>query len=108
MGRRTSSSSAETKRQPAPPARTAEEQENRMISLAYNLAEKQLEEGTASAQVITTFLKAGSRREQLEQRNKELENELLIAKTSALKSAERVEELYANAIAAMQSYAGDD
>lgn len=89
-----------------PPARSAEERESRMISLAIDLAEQQLRDGTASSQVITHYLKLGSTREKLEQENKELENQLLMAKTEAIKSAERVEELYANAIAAMQSYSG--
>lgn len=108
MGRRQTQESSELPKRQRPPARTAEEQEDRMISLAYDLAERKLEDGTASSQLITQLIKAGSRREQLEQRNKELENELLIAKTKALESAEQVEKLYAQAIAAMQLYAGDE
>jgi hypothetical protein len=76
--------------------------------LATDLAEKQLREGTASSQVITHYLKLGTMREKLELRNKELDNELLIAKREALESAKRVEELYSDAIAAMRSYAGTD
>lgn len=103
--RKTKSSTSAVERMDAP-AKSAEEQENRMISLAIGLAEEQLRNGTASAQVITHYLKLGSSRERLEQENKELENQLLAAKTEAIKSAERVEELYAQAIEAMQSYAG--
>lgn len=91
-----------------PPARSIEARENQMIALAVDLAEQQLRDGTASSQVITHYLKLGSTREKLEQRNKELENELMVAKTEAIKSAERVEELYASAIAAMKSYSGDE
>ena len=40
-----------------PPARTPEARENQMISLAIDLAEKQLQKGTASSQVITHYLK---------------------------------------------------
>lgn len=89
-----------------PPARSAEERENHLISLATDLAEQQLRDGTASSQVITHYLKLGTTRERLEQENKELENQLLMAKTEAIKSAERIEELYANAITAMQKYGG--
>lgn len=77
-----------------------------MISLAVDLAERQLREGTASAQVITHFLKLATTREQLEKEKLERENELLRAKTEALESAKRVEELYANALNAMKTYSG--
>ena len=42
------------------PALTPESRENQMIALAIDLAEKQLQEGTASSQVITHFLKLGT------------------------------------------------
>ena len=48
------------------PALTAEARENQMISLAVDLAEKQLQEGTASSQVITHFLKLGTTKAELE------------------------------------------
>ena len=88
------------------PASTPEGRENQMISLAVDLAERQLREGTASAQVITHFLKLATTREQLEKEKLERENELLRAKTEALESAKRVEELYANALNAMRNYSG--
>lgn len=89
-----------------PPAKTPEERENRMISLATNLAERQLEDGSATAQVITHFLKLGSTREKLEQEKLRRENELLETKAEVMASAKRVEELYATALDAMRSYAG--
>ncbi|MBQ1397177.1 MAG: hypothetical protein IIY89_01640 [Clostridia bacterium] len=88
------------------PASTPEARENQMISLAVDLAEQQLLDGTASAQVITHFLKLATTREQLEKEKLERENELLRAKTEALESAKRVEELYANALSAMKTYSG--
>ena len=42
------------------PALTPEARENQLVSLAVDLAEKQLREGTASSQVITHYLKLGS------------------------------------------------
>ena len=42
------------------PAKTPKGRENQLISLAVDLAEKQLQEGTASSQVITHFLKLGT------------------------------------------------
>ena len=90
------------------PALTPEAQENRMISLAMDLAEKQLLEGTASSQVITHYLKLGSSKEKLEKEKLEEENKLLRAKTEALESERRIEALYADAIAAMRSYRGNN
>lgn len=88
------------------PALTPEARENQMISLAVDLAEKQLMEGTASSQVITHYLKLGSMREKLERERLAQENKLIEAKVEAIKSSERIEELYTNAIKAMRDYAG--
>lgn len=88
------------------PALTPEARENQMISLAVDLAERQLEEGTASSQVITHFLKLGSSKERLEREKLEEENKLLRAKTENLQSQKRVEELYAEALTAMRRYSG--
>lgn len=89
-----------------PPATTPEARENQLIAKAVDLAEKQLAEGTASAQVITHYLKLGSSREKLEQERLANENSLLVAKREAMASAARVEELYGAAIDAMRAYAG--
>lgn len=86
------------------PAMNPESRENQMISLAIDLAEKQLMEGTASSQVITHYLKLGSMKERLEMEKLKNENELLSAKAEAIKSAQRVEELYKNALEAMKAY----
>ena len=88
-------------------ATTPEGRENEMVSQAIDLAEKQIEAGTASSQVITHFLKLGSTRERLEQQRLEHENELTRVKIEALESQKRVEELYMEALQAMRSYAGD-
>lgn len=90
------------------PALTPEARETQLISLAVDLAERQLQEGTASSQVITHYLKLGSSKERLEREKLEEENKLLRAKTEALQSQKRVEELYAQAISAMKSYSGDN
>lgn len=89
------------------PATTPEGRENEMVSAAIDLAEKQIQSGTASSQVITHFLKLGSTRERLEQQRLEHENELTRVKIEALESQKRVEELYLEALSAMRSYAGD-
>lgn len=88
------------------PATSPEARENQMIALAVDLAEQQLRDGTASSQVITHYLKLGSTKERIE-KDILLENKKLIsAKTEALQSAKRSEELFAEAIAAMRKYSG--
>ena len=88
------------------PALTPQARENQMISLAVDLAEKQLREGTASSQVISHFLKLGSSMAQLEQEKLRLENELTKAKTKSVNSSESSEKLYKDAIKAFQKYSG--
>jgi len=77
-----------------------------MISLADSLAERQLREGTASAQVITHYLKLASTRETLE--NEKLRKDILLkdAQIEQLASAKKLEDLYVEAIGAMRSYSG--
>lgn len=89
-------------------ATTPEARENQLIAYAYDLAEKQLLEGTASSQVTAHFLKLGSTKERLEKEKLQNENELLKAKVVALESARRTEEMYAEALRAMKSYNGSD
>ncbi len=79
-----------------------------MISLAVDLAEQQLVEGTASAQVITHYLKLGTTRERLEQEKLRRENILLEARAQATASGERIEALMNNAIKAFRGYSGQD
>lgn len=88
------------------PALTPEARENQMISLAIDLAERQLIEGTASSQVITHFLKLGSSREKLEQEQMRKNQELMEAKRESIISGQVQEDLYNKAIQAMQRYSG--
>lgn len=90
------------------PATSPEARENQLIALAVDEAERQMREGTASAQVISHYLKLGSTRERLEQDRLRRENELLSAKVEQLASSKRVEELYENAINAMRIYSGQE
>lgn len=96
-----------SKKQTRPPATTPEIRENQLISLAVDLAEKQLRNGTATSQVITHYLKLATTREQLEKAKLEKETTLLGAKVEAIESAKRVEELYTKALIAMKTYSGD-
>lgn len=88
------------------PSINPEVHEKQMVSLAMEVAERQMREGTASSQVITHFLKIGSQKEKLERERLKEENNLLRAKVEALQSQANIEKLYSNAIAAMTEYSG--
>jgi hypothetical protein len=90
------------------PARTPEARELELSAAAYDLAEEQIRSGTASSQVITHFLKAGSMRERLEHQRMEHEIELMEVKKEQLEGQKRIEELYMSALDAMRSYSGHD
>lgn len=90
------------------PALTPEAREKQLESLAIDLAERQMRDGTASAQVITHYLKASSTRDRLEQDLIKKKSELMDAQIRALQDAKKTEELYANALRAMRNYAGED
>ena len=89
-------------------ALTPEGREKQLISLAVDLAEKQLREGTASSQVIAHFLKLGSTKAQIEKELLEKQRDLAAAKTDSLKSSQHMEELYLKAVNAMKSYSGQE
>lgn len=90
------------------PGLTPEAREDQLVALATNLAEKQLLDGTASSQVITHYLKIGSTKERIEKEILKEQKDLIKAKTEALKSEKRVEELYAKALDAMRRYSGQE
>ncbi|MBR5298919.1 MAG: hypothetical protein IKU36_01575 [Bacteroidales bacterium] len=84
-----------------------EARENMIISLAFDLAEQRLRDGTATGQEVTYWLRYGSQRDKLEREMMEQKAELLKAKTDAIKAAEKTELLYADAIRAFRAYAGE-
>lgn len=88
------------------PALSPEAREGQLVSLAVDLAEQQLRDGTASSQVITHYLKLGSTREKLERERLQEENKLLRAKAKALEDQKELKELYSEALKAMRNYNG--
>lgn len=95
-------------RTPRRVASTPDGRENQLVNLAVDLAERQLREGTASAQVLSHYLKAGSSREYLEKQRIAMDVELMKAKQEQLASMARIEELYSDAIGAMRAYQGTE
>lgn len=83
-----------------------EARENRCISLAIDMAEEQLANGTASSQVLCHYLKLGTEKAKLENEILQKQKDLLDAKTVAYKSAEKIEKIYEEAIKAMKTYSG--
>lgn len=93
---------------PLVPAMNPEARENQLISLAVDLAEKQLREGTASSQVITHYLKLATTREKMEKDILEKQLALIEAKTENLKATKNMEDLFVKAMDAMREYRGLD
>lgn len=89
------------------PAISDEGRENQVIAMAYDLAEQQIRDGTASSQVITHFLKLGSAREKMEREILVEQKKYMMAKTENLESNKRMEELYKEALDAFRVYNGN-
>lgn len=88
------------------PALTPDARENQMASLAMDLVEQRLRDGTASSQETTHFLKLVSSKAVLERERLLEENKLLRAKTEALESTKEIKVLYEEAFKAMRNYSG--
>lgn len=92
----------------SPPALTIESRENQMIAKAVDLAEKRIEEGTASDTLILHYLKLGTTRMQLEKAKLESEVELAKAKANSIKAEDHADQLYLDAMRAFSVYEGND
>ena len=90
------------------PATTPEGREQQMVSLAFDLAQSQLEDGTASAQVITHFLKFGSSQNALEKEKLRKENLLMQARVDQISASAQNSELYQEATNTTKIYTGED
>lgn len=88
------------------PALDPDAREKQLISLAVDLVEQRLLDGTASSQETTHFLKLASNKYKLEVERQKYENELIKAKTKALQDQADMKALYAEAIEAMRRYSG--
>lgn len=88
------------------PARSPEARESQLVSLAYDLVEERLRNGTATSAETVAILRLGTQKERLERELNQKKIALMEAKTEALQSAKRIEELYGAAIDAMRRYSG--
>ena len=85
---------------------TPEADENQLISLSIDAAKKMLLDGNAPTSIVLHYLKLATSRERLEREIMERQKELMEAKKQALESQAKVEQLYADAMRAMQRYSG--
>ena len=84
-----------------------EMREGQMVSKAFDLVERRLEEGTASSQETVYFLKLGSQKYKKEIEKLEEENKHLRAKVKSLENGEHFNVLVEEAIKAMRTYTGN-
>lgn len=101
------SSTPQSSPKPRRPALTPEARENQLISLAIDLVEQRLIDGTASSQETTHFLKLASTKAKIEKEILLEEKKLIAAKTEALESTKELKGLYADALNAMRMYSGN-
>lgn len=99
-------SSTEVRGRRSRPALTPEARQNQLITLAVDLAEQQLRDGTASSQVLTHYLKLATAREQKELEILEQQRKLYEAKTRSYGTNEELKEMYQQALNAMRTYSG--
>ena len=90
------------------PALNPDARENQLISLAVDLVEQRLRDGTASSQETTHFLKLASPKYKLEQERLQLENRHIEAKIKEIEDSKEIKVLYAEALKAMRRYGGYD
>ena len=87
-----------------PPATSPQARENELMSLATDMAERQLRDGTASAATLGIYLKLASTRETLEREKLRNENLLLEARVKSIASEGDYAKLLDNALDAFRGY----
>lgn len=88
--------------------RTGQDYVDANIAAAMKLANKRLNDGTASAQEIMFFARLGTPQAQLELENAKLQSDLLKAKTEATLAASKNEVDFKSALEAFKGYQPSD
>lgn len=89
---------------PRAPAPDPAAREQQLISMAMDRAEQKFMDGTASDSLTIHFLRLATTKAELEKKKIEKEILQLSAKTNAIESSARIEELYIGAMNAMKHY----
>lgn len=90
------------------PARTPEQRESQLISLAMDNAERMMREGNAPSQVVTHFLKLATSKNTLELEKLRADKELAEAKVVDMQMRQRTDEKYEAALNAFRIYSGEE
>jgi hypothetical protein len=90
-----------------PFALTSATREQQLIAKAQALAEQRIEDGTASSQLITHYLKLGTEREKLERAKLEAEIRKLNKQAEAFDDATKLQESLDEAMRLFRKYNGD-
>lgn len=90
-----------------PTAMSSEARESQISSLAYDLVEQRMRDGTATSQETCYFLKLANPNQKLQKKKLEKEIELLEAKTEQIQAARKMDEVYMEAINAFKLYGGN-
>lgn len=80
--------------------------EDRIRAKAMDLAEKKIEDGTASSQLICHFLKLHDPEEEIRREILEKQRDLIVAKTENLKAQRRTDAALDRVVKAMKKYSG--
>lgn len=91
-----------------PPARTIEGRNDQLIAAAFDLVERRLHDGSASAQETVHFLRMGTINQRLQEEKVRRENLVLEARVEELKNRSSGEELMTRALAAFRGYSGQE
>lgn len=91
-----------------PPALTAEAREMQLVSLAYDLLEQRLRDGTATSQEVTTMIKYGTEKARLELDIMRSQRDLMDAKRESINAAIQTDETFKEAIRMMGIYSGEE
>lgn len=88
------------------PALDPKAREDQLISLANDVAEQQMLDGTVSSQVLTHYLKLGTAKAKLELKLLEKEEALIDAKIDKIESEKKQDEMYQEVLDALKIYNG--
>lgn len=91
-----------------PPATTIEGRNDQLIVAAFNLVERRIHEGSASAQETVHFLRMGSTKDRLEQEKLRRENLVLESRVKEMEARTSGDELLTRALAAFRGYSGQE
>lgn len=89
-----------------PPATTLEGRNDQLTAMAFNLVERRLHDGSASAQETVHFLKMGATTARLQEEKLRMESLALQARIEEAKARNSGEELLKNALDAFKGYSG--